>query len=400
MTALADKLAQLRKKDKDLRVGSLADFDMRPIPLTTGNIALDNALGTGGFPRGKVVECFGPSQSGKTTSALQAAALHQKRVKAGEDTGAILFLDYERSLDQPYCEALGLDPYDEETFIYTQPDSLEAGANLFRSLMQEDLLALAIFDSLAAMVSEKELAAETGAVTVGDRAKALHQFMRQIKGPIWQHKTCVIFLNHVMDVIETTPMGRKLAASGIQRKTTPGGKALIFYSDQRLEFGEGKKQKTEVHNVVLNEDETLETSKDVTAKVVKNKLAVPQKVARMRVRYGKGFSQPYSVYQVLVAYKVIKVSGSWITVPASITNAEDLKVQGEETVIRLLEKDWEIFITALNKAEELVANYKPGQDTDDIEIDPNIDPETGEVRDDYDPDLGGSTFDALDRRKG
>jgi recombination protein RecA len=378
--SLSEKLAELRKSDKGLRVGSLADFDMNVIPLTTGNISLDSAIGVGGFPRGRVIELFGPSQSGKTTSALQAAALHQQRVKAGEDSGAILYLDYERSLDETYCAALGLDVYDAETFLISHPESFEQGANLFRALLEDGFLAMGIFDSVAAMVSAKELAAETGAVTVGDRAKALHQFMRQVKGPLHIHKCSAIFLNHVMQVIETSPMGRKLAGQGVVRKTTPGGTALVFYSDVRIEFSQGQTQKTKVLNPLTQEVELLQTSTDVSAKVVKNKVSKPQRVAKMRVRYGKGFSQPYSVYQVLVAFKLIKVSTSWITVPAELSpTGEEWKTQGEESVVRRLEDDAEWMTRMEAKAKQLVANYTPDQDTDDVDYDPTIDPATGEV---------------------
>lgn len=380
---VAQKLAELRKKDENLRVGSLADFDMNVVPLSTGNLSLDNAIGVGGFPRGRVIELFGPSQSGKTTSALQAAAVHQKKVQAGEDTGAILYLDYERSLDQKYCMALGLDVYDEDTFIYAQPESLEDGANLFRSLLDAGLLAICISDSVAAMVSRKELEAETGAITVGDRAKALHQFMRQIKGPLHREKCTLIMLNHVMQVIETSMAGRQMAARGIIRKTTPGGTALVFYSDVRIEFTSLGAVKTEVHNAVLNEKEKIQTATDIQAKVVKNKVSKPQRIAKMRVRFGKGFSQPYSVFQVLIAYKEIKKAGAWFTVPADLMpNREKTQFQGEESIIQKLESDASWLQIMETRARELVANYSPDMDTDDLEFDPNIDPDTGEIRED------------------
>lgn len=379
---LADRLAALRKKDATLRVGSLADFDMNVTPLTTGNIALDNAIGVGGFPRGRVIELFGPSQSGKTTSALQCAAQHQQRVKAGTDKGAIIYLDYEHSLDEAYCAALGLDVHDAETFIYSQPESLEQGANLFRALLSDGYLAIGIFDSVAAMVSEKELEAVSGAVTVGDRAKALHQFMRQTKGMLHRQQASAIMLNHVMDVIETTPMGRRMAAQGIQRKTTPGGKALVFYGDVRIEFTQVGTTKTTVHNAVTNEDEDLVTATTVQAKVVKNKVSKPQRIAKMRVRYGKGFSQPYSVFQVLLAYKKIKKAGGWYTVPGDLLrDGQDWKTQGEESIVSLFERSPETLTKATAVAEELVASWTPDQVTDDFEIDPNIDPDTGEIKD-------------------
>jgi recombination protein RecA len=361
LEGIAAKLAELRKKDSTLRVGTLADFDTEVKVLTTGNVALDNAIGVGGFPRGRVIELYGPSQSGKTTSALQTAAAHQARVKAGTDTGAILYLDYENSLDRVYCTALG--------------------CNVFRELMAEGYVTLAIFDSVAAMVSEKELAADTGAITVADRAKALHQFMRQVKGPLRRNEVTIIFLNHVMDVIETTPAGRRMASQGIQRKTTPGGKALVFYSDVRIEFTQVGTHKTSVFNSVTNEAEDIVTATTVQAKVVKNKVSKPQRIARMRVRYGKGFSQPYSVFSVLVAHKIIKKASSWLTVPGELTgDGLSWRTQGEESVVTALEHDPVFLERATVLARQLVADWTPDVDTDDFDINPDIDPDSGEVR--------------------
>jgi recombination protein RecA len=375
--SLAEKLAELRSKDSSLRVGSLADFDMNVNPISTGNIALDNAIGVGGLPLGKVVELFGPSQSGKTTSALQTAAVHQRKVQRGEATGAILYLDYERSLDETYCRNLGLDVHDADTFIYAQPANLEDGAQLLRDLLAGGYLAICICDSVAAMVSKKELEADSGAITVGDRAKALHQMMRQVKGPLHEQQCLLIMLNHVMTVIETgwRPPGSPA------RKTTPGGTALVFYADVRIEFTKIAEQKQEVLNPVTNEYDKIVTSTTVQAKVVKNKVSKPQRIAQMRVRFGKGFSQPYSVYTVMTAYKLIKKSSSWLKIAAEFSpTGEDWQVQGEETIVRELEtnKDW--FSKMESKARELVDNYTPDQDTDDFDIDPSIDPETGEIR--------------------
>ena len=385
LNEMQTKLAALRKKDATLRVGSLADFDLNPRDaLSTGNLSLDNATGVGGFPRGRVVELFGPPMSGKTTSALQAAAVHQRRVQTDQDAGAILFLDYERSLDETYCAKLGLDVHDADTFIYAQPDSFEQGANLFRALLEAGFLTLCIADSVAAMVSEKELAAPTGANTMADRAKALHQFMRQTTGALHRHRCTLIMLNHVMDLIDTSPIGQRMAAQGIRRKTTPGGTALGFYSSMRIEYKQVEEIKTTVTNPITNEAEKIVTATTVQAKVVKNKVSKPQRVARMRVRYGLGFSQPYSVLQVLIAYKIIKQGGSgWYTIPPewSPRPGTEWKVQGEEIILATLEADREWMDRLEPKAHDLVASWTPDTDTDDYDYDASIDPQTGEVRD-------------------
>lgn len=379
-SALQKKLADLRKKDASIRYGSITELQQFAGEVyTTGNIAMDNALGTNGIPRGKVIELFGPSQSGKTTIALQTAARHQAAVRAGKSEGAVAYFDYEYSLDESYCQALGLDTEDDETFVYIQPDAFEQGANMYRELMGDRLIGLAIFDSVAAMVSQRERDAPSGAATFGDRAKALHQFLRQTKGPNTRHGVTAIFLNHMMEVIDTSFMGQKKAGMGIKEYTTPGGTALVFWADQRVQFTKPMTgDKSEVWNPLLQENEKLVTSTDVIAKVVKNKLATPQRVAKMRIRFGQGFSQPYSVLQVLIAYKKIKKTGSWITVPVSLSptpEGEEWKVQGEEIVVSRLESDpaW------LARMEILARHLVESDQTEDINIDPTIDPETGVV---------------------
>ena len=167
-----DVLAELRSEaNKDsMVIGSLAEFDMDVKAISTGNLALDFLTGIGGYPRGRIVEQFGLPSSGKTTSSLMAMATAQREcIEAGE--GVVMFLDYERSIDPAYCAKLGLDT-SHETFVYVQPANLEEGVNLFRRLLDTGEVRMAVFDSVAAMVSKKELEAETGAITVADRAKA------------------------------------------------------------------------------------------------------------------------------------------------------------------------------------------------------------------------------------
>lgn len=170
---LEERLAALRKKDKALRVGSITELqEYTGQSFPTGNVAMDLALGVNGFPQGKVIELYGISMSGKTTMALQTIACHQARLRTGEAAGAVLYLDYEHSLDQGYCQDLGIDTEDADTFIYVQPETFEQGAQLFRDLAAARLLAFAVFDSVAAMVPRSELEAESGAYTFGDRARA------------------------------------------------------------------------------------------------------------------------------------------------------------------------------------------------------------------------------------
>src|SRR4051812_35737308 len=153
-SSLADVLHEMRTKQKR-KIGALAEFDMVPEGLTTGNILLDALTGVGGLPKGRVVELFGPPSSGKTTTALQAAGRLQKL------GGTIVYLDFERTLDETYVRALGVDT-EAQSFIYDQPRSFEDGANAFRRLLSTGEVGMVIHDSVARMVTEKEQDAETG----------------------------------------------------------------------------------------------------------------------------------------------------------------------------------------------------------------------------------------------
>lgn len=387
---MVDFVSALQKKDESLRLGSLSDFDMTSKDsFSTGNVVLDSITGVGGFPRGRLIELYGPSQSGKTTSALMAAAAHQKNVKEGNAEGAILFLDYERSLDEDYCRALGLDVQDKDTFLYMHPKSFEQGANTFRQLLSGGYLALCIADSVAAMVSEKELQADTGAATFGDRAKALHQFCRQITGSLYDHRVSLIMLNHVMDKIDTSPNGQRMAAQGIKQKTTPGGTALPFYASMRIEFKQVRQVRDKVESAESVEEQSLVTSTDVEAKVVKNKVATPQRVGKMRVRFGKGFSQAFSVLQVLVAHKVVKKKPAGrYTFPEELLPKDGEIPISEERVVSKIEKDSEWLDRLVAASVQAIEDYKAGLiETTDVEFNPSIDPDTGIEKDDEEIDL-------------
>lgn len=360
-TTLADVLAEDRAK-RNLKVGSLADFDMRTRALSTGNISIDAVTGVGGLPRGRVTECYGLPSSGKTTTSLQAAAIHQQRVTEGLDTGVVAFLDYERSLDEGYCKNLGLDVNDGSTFIYMQPKSFEEGINAFRRWMRTGEVGMLIVDSVAAMVTENELAAETGAAKVADRAKMMAQTMRQITGEVYDYQVAAVFLNHLQEVLDASPMGQKLRAQGITRKTTPGGMALKFYASLRLEYKAVGNIRTPHLDPLTNEkvDDIKSTKVQVTA--VKNKVAEPWKQAEVRVRFGKGFSQAYSVKEILTAYGVIpEKSGTFtlndITAPQGWDLNKKDTVRGEENFLSLLESNGEWLAQLTGIATDLLREH-------------------------------------------
>lgn len=333
--SLAEVIAEEKKKDKHALLGKLSEANQVPEGLPTGNIAIDTLTGIGGFPKGRIVELFGPPSSGKTTSALQAAANFQKK------GGIIIYNDYEGTLDETYCKSLGIDT-DADSFIYDQPDYFEEGANRTRRLMDTGEVGMVIFDSVATMVTKNEAEAETGQAVVADRAKMMSQFLRQTRAVYKRTGCTAIFLNHVMQLLDTSPMGKKLAASGVQRKTTPGGTALPFYSSLRLEFRQvGNIRSSEVSLLSGQKEDVIRQTK-VSATVVKNKVGDPFGTAELRVRFGKGFSNEYSVFRILADYGVIgKEGSSKYLFPAEIAHSGMKKdyIVGENEVCNELENN-------------------------------------------------------------
>jgi recombination protein RecA len=376
-SSVASVLANLRKEKQ---IGSMSDIEFTQGAFSTGNIAVDFRTGIGGYPKGRIVDQHGPKSSGKTTLALQGMAKAQKEIIETEATAYVMFLDYEKTFDVEYAENLGLDT-SHSSFIYYAPVTFEEGANAYRELLQTGELRFAVFDSVAAMITEKEIASETGAAMVADRAKLMHQFCRQIVPVLERTNSTVIFLNHIMEKVDATWAGQQMAAKGIKQYVRPGGTALDFYSSLTLEFKQKQFHKVSEFDALTNEkvDTVLQT--DILMTIVKNKVAKPQGQATLRVRFGKGFSQAYSVVQILLAHKVIKKAGAWHYVPAELAgpgmehSIKDGKIgfQGEEKLIKAMEArpDWLAILEA--KAAEILADSNP---------------ETGELNvvDDFDVD--------------
>ena len=365
---LASTLAELRKKD--YQVGPLTTFDMRVEGLTTGNLTIDALTGVGGLPKGRVVELYGMPSSGKTTTGLQAAANLQQQPGC-HHTG---FWDHETALDESYVRALGVDPdakceeCSEPFFLYEQPRSFEHGANLFFQLLP--WLDLLITDSVAAMVSEHELEAAVGQVDVGTRGRLMYQYMRKALRPIGQRGTCMVFLNHIQDVIDTSPMGRRLLAQGVKRQVTPGGRGLKFYASLRMEFKQIGNIKSNVYDAITNElvSQARQTKTEVA--VTKNKVGDPFGKAEVRVRFGKGFSNEWSALDVLVRHgKIRKDAGGVyrfvepsLTPPELVmTNADSAGeragvswIKGEDAVVSAMEGDPEFGGRCISAAREIV----------------------------------------------
>ncbi len=328
-------------KSFGLRVAPLSSHDLDVKAISTGNIALDSITGVRGLPRGRLIELYGPPSSGKSSMALQCAAHAQKLGLT------IVYLDYEQAMDPNYCKNLGLD-VDAPSFLFGQPDFAEQGFNAIRELIDTGEVGLVIFDSVGAMATEKELSVVTGKSTFADKAKMMAQAMRQITPSVAKHDVVCIFLNHIQDVIDSSPMGQKLAASGVKRTTTPGGKALKFHASVRIEFKPIGGMREAVEDELTNESSDVVMQQKVNITVVKNKVAAPFKTCEARVRFGVGFSQAYSVLAILTAYKVIRKEAGGvfrfdeITQPPGMdveANPKQNWIRGENKLLELMEQN-------------------------------------------------------------
>ncbi|MXX98624.1 MAG: recombinase RecA [Gammaproteobacteria bacterium] len=283
--ALEVALAQIDKqfgKGSIMRLGDThADNDIEVIP--TGSLALDLALGVGGFPRGRIIEIFGTESSGKTTLALHAVAQCQA---AG---GTAAFVDAEHALDPAYAGKLGVNVDD---FLISQPDTGEQGLEITDMLVRSGSVDLVVVDSVAALTPRSEIEGDMGAPHVGLQARLMSQALRKLTANIQRSKAIVIFINQIR---------MKIGVMFGNPETTTGGNALKFYSSMRLDIrrtGQIKKG-----------DEVV--GSDTRVKVVKNKLAPPFKVAEFEIRYGEGIAHDAELIDLGVKHNLLEKLGSW-----------------------------------------------------------------------------------------
>src|SRR6187399_3137033 len=295
----ADKMAAARNKNLDLaiqqiakdygegaimRLGGETIVDIDVIP--TGNILIDRALGVGGFPRGRIVEIFGPESSGKTTLALTVIAQAQKR------GGLAAFIDVEHALDPAYAKRLGVNL---EDLLVSQPSSGEEALRICETLVRSNALDVIVVDSVAALVTKAELEGEIGDTTVGAQARLMSAALRKLTALISKARTICVFTNQIRE---------KIGVMFGNPETTPGGKALKFYSSVRVDIRR--------IGAIKQSDGTV-TGNRTKVKIVKNKVAPPFAEAEFDIMYNEGISLTGSLLDLALEKGVIEKRGSWLS---------------------------------------------------------------------------------------
>jgi len=299
-----------------MRLGGTASLDVEAI--STGCLSLDIALGVGGVPKGRIIEVFGPESSGKTTLALHIVAECQK------NGGKAAFIDAENALDPEYAKNLGCNADD---LLVSQPDSGEQALDILQKLLETAALDVIVIDSVAALVPKAELDGQIGDVTVGLQARLMSQALRKLSGPINKSRTCVVFINQIRE---------KIGVMFGSPETTPGGRALKFYSSVRLD----------IRRIAAIKEGTDMTGNRTRVKVVKNKVAPPFKMTEFDIMYGKGISYAGDLLDLALQGGVVEKMGSWFSYKG------DKIAQGREKVKTLLETDDKLMKSVLSDVKD------------------------------------------------
>ncbi len=333
-----DKVAAARKKNLDLaisqiqkdfgetaiiRLGDGVRVDVDVIP--TGNLLIDRALGVGGFPRGRIVEVYGPESSGKTTLTLTAIAQAQK---AG---GLAAFIDVEHALDPAYAEKLGVNIDD---LLVSQPNSGEEALQICEALVRSNAIDIIVLDSVAALVTKQELAGEIGDSTVGAQARLMSAAMRKLTSLIAKARTTCIFTNQIRE---------KIGVMFGNPETTPGGRALKFFASVRVDIRRIAQIKAT--------DGSIQGSR-TRIKVVKNKVAAPFKEAEFDIMYNEGISSVGSLIDLAIEFDIVQKRGSWFSYSGAQLG------QGRDATKVALNENEELYTEIETKVKEAMVAAK------------------------------------------
>lgn len=323
--ALEAALAQIEKnygKGAIMRLGD--DIPVNVEAISTGSLSLDLALGIGGVPRGRIIEIFGPESSGKTTLALHILASAQK---AG---GEVAFIDVEHALEPAYARALGVDI---DSLLISQPDTGEQALEITEALVRSGALDVVVIDSVAALLPRSELEGDMGDSSVGVVARLMSQALRKLAGTVSKTGTIVVFINQLRE---------KIGVMYGNPETTPGGRALKYFSSVRIDVRriESLKNGSEVYG------------NRTRAKVIKNKVAPPFKEAEFDIVYGEGISKIGEIIDLGVQLDIIDKGGAWFTVG-------DARLQGREAVKEYLKQNPEVCDDIEQKIRDNAAKLTP-----------------------------------------
>lgn len=308
---------------------------------STGSIGLDVALGIGGFPRGRVVEIYGPESSGKTTLAIHAIAEAQRK------GGLAAFIDAEHAFDKNYSEKLGVDT---ENLLISQPDNGEQALDITEHLIRSGALDIIVIDSVAALVPRSELEGEMGDSKMGLQARLMSQALRKLTGSISKTGCCCIFINQLRD---------KIGVMFGNPETTTGGNALKFYSSIRLDIR---------RLAQIKDKDSVSIGNKVRVKVVKNKLAPPFKTAEFDVMFGLGISKVGEIIDLGVEQGIIQKSGSWFSYEGTKLG------QGREGVKELLDDNPELADELEKKIKNKINGIEEPENKKEVKKQPETTP--------------------------
>ncbi|HUN29708.1 MAG TPA: recombinase RecA [Alphaproteobacteria bacterium] len=321
--ALGNALAQIERQFGKGSIMKMGDFQERMAfeVVPSGSIALDLALGVGGYPRGRIVEIYGPESSGKTTLALHAIAEAQK------SGGTAAFIDVEHALDPNYAAALGVDL---DNLLVSQPDTGEQALEIAEMLTRSNAVDVIVVDSVAALVTKAELEGDMGDAHVGLQARLMSQALRKLTAAISRSKAVMIFINQLRE---------KVGVMFGSPETTSGGRALKFYASIRVDV-------RKLEQIKVGQDVVGSRTR---AKVVKNKVAPPFRQAEFDITYGRGISKMGSILDVALEQNIVGKSGSWYTY------GEQRIGQGRENAKAFLEEHLDMAVEIEAKIREALA---------------------------------------------